>query len=135
MEGCIFCEIISGKVKSYKVYENDWVLCVLDIHPVNMGHCLLMPKDHYKDMFDMDEDTYFEIREAIKNVVKIMEENLNAVRIKVIHSSGEGDNDERFHFHIHLIPHYEGENVDYLARDRYTEKDFQKIADKININC
>src|SRR3989344_2560159 len=116
MEGCIFCDIISGKLKSHKIYENDWVLCVLDIHPVNMGHCLLMPKDHFKDMFDMDEDNYYELKDAIKKVVELMKKNLNATKVKVIHSSGEGDDDERFHLHVHLIPHYEGQNLDFLNR-------------------
>ncbi len=132
MKGCIFCEIVSGKVHTHKVYEDYSTICVLDIHPVSRGHCLLLPKNHVKNMFDMDENTFYDMKDAIKNVIKLLKKSLNASKIKVIYSSGEGDDDKTFHFHVHLIPHYEGENRDYLDRKKYKEKDLELVMTQIN---
>ena len=132
MKGCIFCEIVSGKTHTHKVYEDYSTLCVLDIHPVSRGHCLLMPKKHFKNMFDMDENTFYDMKDAIRKVVKLLKKTLNASKINVIHSSGEGEEEKTFHFHVHLIPHYEGENVNFMNRKKYNEQDLETLMSQIN---
>ena len=58
MDNCIFCKIVKGELPSYKVYEDDKCMAFLDIHPVAMGHTLLIPKEHYRWAQDMPDDLF-----------------------------------------------------------------------------
>ena len=65
---CIFCKIISGEIPSYKIYEDDNVLAFLDITQGTKGHTLIIPKKHIKNVYDLDEETIFNVFKA-KNMI------------------------------------------------------------------
>ena len=69
MRDCIFCKIIEGEAKSWKVYENESVYAFLDIHPVNEYHTLVIPKNHYDNIFDIPEHELKEVIGVIKKLV------------------------------------------------------------------
>ena len=73
MKDCIFCKIINGKIPCMKLYEDDIVLAYLDIAPDSDGHTLIIPKKHYKDIFDISNDTLFHIYNASKIIMKMLE--------------------------------------------------------------
>ncbi len=99
---CIFCKIINGEIPCYKIYEDDFVLAFLDIHPSVNGHTLVVPKKHIKDIDDMD-DTIFQIFSSIKKIKKVLSV-LNMDGLTLIQNNGMAQDIK--HFHIHLKPYY-----------------------------
>lgn len=104
----IFCKIINGEVPSYKLYEDDIVLAFLDVNPNHNGHTLVIPKKHYENFFDIDEDTLKHLLEVSKTLAKELKEKLNYDGISLCQNNGYGQ--EVKHFHLHLIPKYKEEN-------------------------
>ena len=101
---CIFCKIINGEIPCYKVYENDDVLAFLDINPDSDGHTLVIPKKHFKDISDIDEDSLKNVMKGVRKVKEILESKLNIDGITLIQNNG--DVQEVKHLHFHLKPYY-----------------------------
>lgn len=101
---CIFCKIINGEIPSYKVYEDDIVVSFLDINPMSIGHTLIIPKKHYKDLEDIDDETLNHIMKISKILKKKLEEKLNCDGLTIIQNNG--DVQEVKHYHLHLKPYY-----------------------------
>ncbi len=101
---CLFCKIVDGIIDSYTIYEDDIVKVFLDINPSCNGHTLIVPKNHYKDIDDIDDVTLSHIMRIAKNIKKLLEERLNIDGLTLIQNNG--DVQEVKHFHLHLKPFY-----------------------------
>lgn len=101
---CIFCKIIDGSIPSYTIYEDDLVKCFLDINPDVNGHTLIIPKKHFKDINDIDNDTLLHIVAVTKKIKSLLEEKLNIDGLTLIQNNG--DVQEVKHYHLHLKPYY-----------------------------
>ena len=101
---CIFCKIINGDIPSYTIYENEYVKCFLDVNPLENGHTLIIPKKHFKDAFDIEEEYMLEIQKASKEVLNILNEKLNPNGFKLLQNNGILQ--EVKHYHLHVIPNY-----------------------------
>jgi len=108
MENCIFCKIIKGEIPSYKLYEDDKVIVFLDINPESNGHCLIVPKKHFVDVTDIDEEILFHINKVSKEIYKLLKEKLNFNGLKIIQNNGFIQDVK--HYHMHLIPVYNNTN-------------------------
>ena len=109
MDDCLFCKIIKGELPSFTVYENEDVKAFLDINPVTNGHCVVIPKKHIKDMEGMDSETVVKVEEAAKVILAKYKEKLNIDGLTRIQNNGYGQ--EIKHYHMHLIPRYENDNI------------------------
>ncbi len=126
MDNCIFCKIVAGEIPCYKVFEDDDFIGFLDIRPVRSGHVLVVPKKHYRWVYDIKED-YSE------SVAKVAAALKKAYSTELVVSYVIGD--EVPHAHIHLVPRTEGDGhgalVDLtLAKEvskEEMEAEFQKI--------
>ena len=103
---CLFCKIINNEIPSYKVYEDENVLCFLDINPKSMGHTLIIPKKHFKDINDIDMDYLLKINEISKKIVGLLNEKLKPDGIQLVQNNGNIQ--EVKHYHLHVIPNYIG---------------------------
>lgn len=101
---CIFCKIINGDIPNYTIYEDDIVLCFLDINPDSNGHTLVIPKKHIKDIMDMDSETFNHILEVVKKIKAKLEDKLNIDGLTLVQNNGLVQ--EVKHFHLHLKPYY-----------------------------
>lgn len=101
---CIFCKIINNEIPSYKIYEDETVIAFLDINPDSCGHTLIIPKKHYKDITDINNEELLIIFTAIRKLKTKLEEMLNIDGLTLIQNNG--DIQEVKHFHIHLKPYY-----------------------------
>lgn len=101
---CIFCKIVNGDIPSYTIYEDDLVKAFLDVNPDINGHLLIIPKKHYKDLFDIDEKTLMHIFETAKKINPILKEKLNTEGLTLVQNNGLLQ--EVKHFHLHLKPQY-----------------------------
>lgn len=118
---CIFCKIINNEISSYKIYENDMVLCFLDINPLSSGHTLIIPKKHFKDISDIDSKYLSSINDATKYVYNLLMSKLGPDGIRIVQNNGICQ--EIKHYHVHLIPVYN----DML--DMNIEEVYNKIKD------
>ena len=101
---CLFCAIANEDITSKKIYEDELVYAFLDIHPATPGHTLIIPKKHFQDLEDIDENTLLAILKAAKIVTRSLEDRLHCDGITLIQNNGAPQ--EVKHFHLHLKPFY-----------------------------
>jgi histidine triad (HIT) family protein len=132
MNDCIFCKIIQGTAKSWKVYENDSVYAFLDIHPVNEYHTLVIPKNHYENIFDIPEHEFLEVISVVKKLVTLFKSKLGINTVQIINSSGADAQQDVFHVHFHIVPRKrgDGQNVRWETHPEWAEK-FDLLLEKI----
>lgn len=136
MENCIFCKIVRGEIPSYKVYETEDTLAFLDIKPFSKGHCLVIPKQHSENIFDIGDEDLKNVIVACKHIAEILKEKLNADGIRFSQSNGKVAGQEVMHFHLHVIPRYLNDNlpkeVTLTARPSPEDtEELKKLAEKI----
>ncbi|MEA2701421.1 MAG: histidine triad family protein [Candidatus Parcubacteria bacterium] len=112
MNDCIFCRVVRGELPSSKVYENDNVLAFFDVNPVSEYHTLVIPKKHYKDVFEIPEEDLLQITSAIKNITSLLKEKVGIENVQIINSSGSQAQQDVFHIHFHIVPRRTGDNQD-----------------------
>lgn len=118
-QDCIFCKIINGDIPCYKLYEDDLVMAFLDVNPETNGHTLIVPKTHYRDIYDIDEQTLNHIFKCAKEIATMISNKLNSDGFTLVQNNG--DVQEVKHFHLHIKPHYKEE------REESTLGEIQKI--------
>jgi len=134
MEDCIFCKIIKGDIDSVKVYEDDEVLAFLDAFPDTEGHSLIVPKQHFENIFDIDSHILQKIVVVGQNLAIKMRQSLGAIGVHLANNNGKGAEQIVHHFHLHVIPRYEDDGLKmYGPRDKSkpASEELKKIAEKL----
>ena len=101
---CIFCKIINGEIPSKKLYEDDKVIVFMDINPNIDGHCLIVPKKHYTDFKELDDEIILHIEKIKKDMTDLLMKKLNVNAMTI--SMNYGDSQIVKHVHIHLLPNF-----------------------------
>lgn len=135
MADCIFCKIIAGEIPSYTIYEDDDFKVILDIGPASKGHALIIPKVHYADLYDIDEEVAAKAMKLAKKLATRMTEVFKCDGFNLLQNNHEAAGQTVFHFHMHLIPRYENaeNNKDILVWDpkTFTPEEFVAIRDSL----
>lgn len=105
-DNCIFCKIANGEIPSKTIYEDERFRVILDLGPATKGHALILPKDHYADLFALPEETAAEAMKLAKKLGAQMKEKLGADGFNLVQNNGECAGQTVFHFHLHLIPRF-----------------------------
>jgi histidine triad (HIT) family protein len=108
---CIFCQIISGKVQSKKIYEDEKCIAVLDINPANPGHILLLPKEHYSVMPQIPEQDIGHLFIVSKALSSAMLRGLKTGGTNIFVANGAAAGQRAQHFMIHIIPRKENDGI------------------------
>lgn len=114
---CTFCKILNEEIPSYTIYEDDKVKAFLDINPDVNGHILIIPKKHYTDIVDIDNQTLSHIFDVARYLKSLLETKLQIDGLTFIQNNG--DVQEVKHFHLHLKPYYREEQVILPVEDIY----------------
>lgn len=131
-ENCIFCKILNGDIPSTKVYEDEDFVIILDIGPATFGHVLILPKEHYANLFEMPEELLAKAMKLAKSFGDKLVKELHADGMNVVQNNGLAAGQTVFHFHMHLIPRYEKDSVGELwTRGSLTEEDREEIIQKL----
>ena len=132
MNNCIFCEILKNKSPCWKVYEDKSVIAIFDIYPAIEGHILVLPKEHYQDIYDIPEELIAHIGKVCKKLALNLKKTLNVKSVNLIHGSGKSAQQDVFHFHMHIIPRKKDDNFK-LHYDHKLEikPKFDKLLSKI----
>ena len=106
MNNCIFCKIANGEVSAEPLYEDEKFRVILDQGPATKGHALILPKDHYADLFELPEETAGEVMKLAKRMMIKMRDKLGCEGFNLVQNNGDLAGQTVFHFHLHLIPRY-----------------------------
>lgn len=109
-ENCIFCKIANGEIPSRTLYEDDDFRVILDLNPATKGHALIMPKDHYQNLYQIDDGTAAKVLPLAKKMAVMMTKKLGCDGFNVLQNNNEIAGQTVFHFHVHLIPRYSSDN-------------------------
>lgn len=110
-DDCIFCKIANGEIPSSTIYEDEDFRIFLDLNPAARGHALLVPKEHFNDLFDMNDELCQKAMALAKKLAGRMKEALGCDGFNLVQNNGAAAGQTIFHFHLHLIPRYEGDTA------------------------
>ena len=126
-ENCIFCKIANGEIPSTTLYEDEDFRVILDLGPATRGHALLIPKEHFKDLFELEDEAAEKVLVRAKRIGSRMKKALRADGLNLV-QNGEAAGQTVFHFHLHLIPRYENDHAGILWKPgKTTPEDMQEI--------
>ncbi len=111
MSDCIFCKIANGEIPSATLYEDEDFRVILDLGPASKGHALILPKAHAANIYEISDDMAAKAMILAKKMAPKMTETLKCDGFNIVQNNGEPAGQTVFHFHMHLIPRYEGDQV------------------------
>lgn len=130
---CIFCKIANGEIPSYKIYEDENVMAILDISQATKGHVLVISKQHFRNLYDIDETLAGEIFKVVPKIAKAMKKAFNPIGLNVIVNT-EKPLQSVFHFHLHIIPRYSQDDLEINFTDNQgntSEAMYEEIKNSI----
>jgi len=130
---CIFCKIIAGEIPSYKVYEDENSLAFLDINPVNSGHTLVIPKKHFANIEEVDEQTLCQVVKIVKWVGASLKNNLGAAGYNVLVNNDPAAGQIVPHLHFHVVPRAGDDNLHLWPQKKYKKNEAEEVLNKIKI--
>ena len=109
---CSFCDLIRGAAEVSVCYEDGVALAFMDIQPVNAGHVLVVPRDHYESLVDLPRDLGMHLFDVAMRLGPVVRTVSGAEGMNIVVNSGEAAGQDEFHYHIHLIPRRHGDGFD-----------------------
>ena len=106
-DNCIFCKIAAGEIPSRVLHEDKQFRVILDLAPVTRGHALILPKNHYANLYELPEDVAADVMKLAKKMAGTMTEKLGCTGFNLLQNNGEIAGQTVKHFHLHLIPRYD----------------------------
>lgn len=106
---CIFCKIANGEIPSKTLFEDEKFRVILDLAPAAKGHALILPKEHFANIYELPEETAADVIKLAKRMAVRMTEKLSCDGFNLLQNNGEIAGQTVFHYHMHLIPRYEGD--------------------------
>ena len=111
---CVFCKILDGVIPSVKIYEDEDFAIILDIGPATFGHALVIPKNHYANLYEMPDEMLAKVMSLAKVWGKKLVKAFDADGLNLVQNNGLAAGQTVFHYHLHLIPRYDGDSMGEL---------------------
>ncbi len=111
---CIFCKIANGDIPSRTVMENEKFRVILDNGPATAGHALVLPKEHFANLFEIPEDWAADAMKTAQKAAALIKDQMGADGLNIVQNNGETAGQTVHHFHIHIIPRYKGDGQSIL---------------------
>ena len=133
-DNCIFCKIANGDIPSKMLYEDEEFKVILDLGPATKGHALILPKNHYHDLYDLPDETVGKVMLLAKKMAMHMTEKLKCDGFNLVQNNGEAAGQTVFHFHLHLIPRYEedGQTLGWKSLE-LSQEEMEEIYQKLKV--
>lgn len=129
---CIFCKIANGEIPSATLYEDEEFRVILDLGPASKGHALILPKTHAANIYELPDETAGHAMILAKHMAARLTEALHCDGFNIVQNNGELAGQTVFHFHMHLIPRYKGDQVGLTwTPGKLTDEDKKEILAKI----
>ena len=131
-ENCIFCKIANGEVPSRTLYEDNDFLVILDLAPATKGHALILPKNHYKNLYEIEEETAAKVMPLAKKMAVEITQKLGCDGFNLMQNNNEIAGQTVFHFHMHLIPRYNNDNQNLVMKPQQaTDEELDAVREAI----
>lgn len=128
-DNCIFCKLANGEIPTNSIYEDDDFKVILDASPATKGHSLIIPKEHYKDIYEIDEELAGKAFKLAKKLTISMTDKLGCDGFNIIQNNKEVAGQTVFHFHMHLIPRYkDGKSILTWGHEEFTPEEMEDIC-------
>ena len=110
-ENCIFCKLANGEIPTATLYEDEDFRVILDASPAAKGHALIIPKEHYANLYELDDELAAKVLVLAKKMITKLTEILGCDGYNIVQNNGEAAGQTVFHFHLHMIPRYKDDGV------------------------
>lgn len=129
---CIFCKIANGEIPSKTLYEDEKFRVILDLGPAARGHALILPKDHYANLYELPDEMAGEVMKLAKKMATQMTERLGCEGFNLVQNNGELAGQTVFHFHMHLIPRYrdDGQKIGWKPGE-VSQEELEEIREQV----
>jgi len=124
---CIFCKLANGDIPTNCIYEDELFKVIMDVAPAAKGHALVLPKDHYDNIYDIDSDVLGKAVQVGQKVIKHATKILGCQGYNLLQNNGEVAGQTVFHFHLHLIPRYEDMDNSAMLKCKPIEADGDEL--------
>lgn len=132
MDNCIFCKIANGEIPSNTLYEDEDFRVILDIEPATKGHALIIPKKHFANLYELDEEHASKAFVLAKKMAEKIKSAVNCDGLNVVQNNGVAAGQTVFHFHMHLVPRYKNDNAGLdMPNKKAADYDLSEVAAKI----
>ena len=131
-DDCIFCKLANGEIPTNAIYEDEDFKVILDAAPATKGHVLILPKEHYPDLFALDEAVAEKLFPLAKKIAARMKDVLGCDGLNVLQNNGEVAGQTVFHFHTHLVPRYaDAKPILTWTHESFTEEETARIRESL----
>lgn len=129
-DDCIFCKIAKGEIPSATIYETSEFKVMLDVAPANKGHALIIPKEHFDNIFEIDGETAGKLFSLATVVARAIKEETDCDGMNIVQNNGEVAGQTVNHFHLHLIPRHKDDGINLTWKQNETKSEEQEALAK-----
>lgn len=129
--GCIFCDIIAGRRAAHVIYEDNECIAIMDRYPIQLGHSLVIPRDHHERIIDMPTESVSSLFARVPLVARAILQATGADGFHVGQNNGKAANQIIPHMHVHIIPRYEKIGNPWKKRMIASDDELKKLSHKI----
>lgn len=131
-DNCIFCKLANGEIPTATLYEDDDFRVILDAGPAAKGHALILPKEHYANLYELDDEVAAKVLPLAKKMITKLTDILGCDGYNLVQNNGEAAGQTVFHFHLHMIPRYKDDGVGLTWKmGELTEEDKNDILPRM----
>ena len=131
-DNCIFCKLANGEIPTATLYEDEDFRVILDASPAAKGHALILPKQHYANLYELDDSVASKVLVLAKKMITKMTDILGCDGYNIVQNNGEAAGQTVFHFHMHMNPRSKGDEVGLgWKMGELTDEDKEDILSKI----
>lgn len=131
-DNCIFCKLANGEIPTATLYEDDDFRVILDAGPAAKGHALILPKEHYANLYELDDEVAAKVLPLAKKMITKLTDILGCDGYNLVQNNGEVAGQTVFHFHLHMIPRYKDDGVGLTWKmGELTEEDKNDILSRM----
>ncbi len=132
VDNCIFCKLANGEIPTATLYEDEDFRVILDANPASKGHALIIPKEHYANLYELDDTLAGKAMILAKKMITKLTEVLGCDGYNLVQNNGECAGQTVFHFHLHMIPRYKDDGVGLgWKMNKLTDEDREDILSKV----
>ena len=131
-DDCIFCKLANGDIPTNTLYEDDCVRVIFGAEPAAEGHVLILPKEHFDNIYELDDDTAGHVFKVAKKIATAMNKTLDMDGLNVVQNNGEAAGQTVFHFHMHIIPRHNDDTVNVgWEKHKVSSERIKDITDEV----
>ena len=132
-DNCIFCKLANGDIPTNSIYEDEDFNVILDASPATKGHALILPKQHFANLYEIDDETLAKVAKLSKKIVAYETEALKCDGYNIVQNNGETAGQTVFHYHMHLIPRYDSDDNKGVVEWNHKEFSDEEMSEIRNV--